>query len=396
MEAGMKCTYCGAPLEEGRIFCLKCGEEIVWVPEYNAIGTYRSQSEHSVMEAARRAVENDKKQQEEIVLANAIAEENKNKKRRKSPLIIAVIVVLLLGVGGYFGIKYYINQENYNSFEYQQEAAIRGYGIGEYDLAKEHIDRALELEENDATAIFIKSDILLGQGHRGDASQVLLDLITVSPANIEAYGRVIKIYEDGAQPDKIKELLENCQEETILTHYAGYIVEKPVVNLPSGEYHELLQVEIYPLRSLAEHAHYTLDGSDPTEESTLYTEAIDLTEGTTVLKVITINDKHISSDIVEMTYYIELLPPEPPVISPALDDFETVATDKIYVNVPAGHTAYYAFNERPTTSSAQYREPVDMLEGQNTFYAILVDENGRQSEPGMTLYNLAGDENVQN
>ena len=392
----MKCTYCGASIEEGRIFCLKCGEEIVWVPEYDAIGTYRSQSEHEVMEAARRAVENDQKIQEAIAVAEAELEANKNKKRRKWPWIVTIIIFLLLGIGGYFGVKHYIDQKNYNSFDYQHEMARVTCDNGEYDLAKQHIERALELRTNDITAIFTKSDILLGQGHRGDATQVLLDLISRRPDNIEAYGRVLKLYEDGNQVGEIKELLADCKNETILTHYAEYIVGQPVVNLPSGEYNELSQVEVYAHRGLAERVYYTLDGSEPTAESTLYTKIIKLGEGETVLKVVAINDKGISSDVVEMTYFIELLPPEPPVISPASGEFTTTTDNKIHVNVPDGCTAYYAFDERPTTSSLRYTGAVDMIEGQHTFYAILVNEHGKQSEPGIAIYNLAEDDNVQN
>jgi len=183
----------------------------------------------------------------------------------------------------------------------------------------------------------------------------------------------------------------------VLENYAEYIVEKPVINLPSGEYNELLQVEIYPLRSITEAIYYTIDGSDPTIDSILYSEAIELPEGTTILKAIAINDKDIISDIAEMTYFVELLPPEPPVISPASGDFTVDTDNKIYVSVPEGYTAYYAFNERPTTRSTKYEEAVDMLEGHHTFYAILVDENGKQSEPGAALYNLdIGEGNVQN
>ena len=392
----MKCAYCDTPIEEGRIFCLKCGEEIVWVPEYDAIGTYRSQSERLVMEAARKAVEDDQKKQEELAVAEAESLANKNKKRRKWPWIIAIIVFLLLGVGGYFGARYYIDQENYNSFEYQQNAAREAYSIGEYDIAKKHIERALELDGTSVSAVFAKADILLGQKHQGDAIQVLLDFIARDSGNIEAYGKVIKIYEDTERPEEIKALLDNCQNETILKHYAEYITGKPVVNLPSGEYNELAEVEIYPLRGVAEDIYYTLDGSDPDANSTLYEKEISLGEGATVLKVIAINDKNITSEIVEMTYFIELLPPEPPVISPASGDFALTTENKIYINVPEGCVAYYAFNERPTTLSTMYTQEVNMLEGQNTFYAILVDENGKQSEPGVAIYNLTGDGDVPN
>ena len=396
----MKCTYCGAPIDEGSIFCLKCGEEIVWVPEYDAISTYRSQSERSVMDAAKQAIENEQKRQEAESTAEALSDAevtaDKKKKRRKRFWIIVIIIFLLLGVGGYFGARYYIDRMNYDSFDYQQQVAKTAYDNGEYDLAREHIERALELDASNITAIFMKADILLGQKHRGDAVQVLWDLIAKQPDNIETYGRIIQIYENMRQPGKIKELLAECQEETVLEHYAEYITGKPVVSLPSGVYNELSQVEIYPLRGVAEEVYFTLDGSEPTKDSELYVGEINLSEGVTVLKAVAINDKGISSDIVKMTYYIELLPPEPPVISPASGEFTATTDNKIHVNVPEGCTAYYAFDEEPTILSERYIEGVDMLVGQHTFYAILVDQSGKQSEPGIAFFNLTEDKNVQN
>ncbi len=49
----MRCSYCGAPVEKGRVFCLNCGEEIQWVPEYHAIGSYRSNEQVSQQRASK-------------------------------------------------------------------------------------------------------------------------------------------------------------------------------------------------------------------------------------------------------------------------------------------------------------------------------------------------------
>ena len=41
----MKCSNCGEPVEEGRLFCLNCGQEIQWVPDYDSFGTFMEQQE---------------------------------------------------------------------------------------------------------------------------------------------------------------------------------------------------------------------------------------------------------------------------------------------------------------------------------------------------------------
>lgn len=39
----MRCSNCGEPIEEGRLFCLNCGQEVQWVPDYDSFGDYMVQ-----------------------------------------------------------------------------------------------------------------------------------------------------------------------------------------------------------------------------------------------------------------------------------------------------------------------------------------------------------------
>ncbi|MFR3413202.1 MAG: hypothetical protein ACLTS1_12450 [Coprococcus sp.] len=56
----------------------------------------------------------------------------------------------------------------------------------------------------------------------------------------------------------------------------------------------------------------------------------------------------------------------------------------IYIIVPKGCRAYYAFDKKPTIADELYQEdqPVKMLKGTHTFYTILVDEHNKVSSPG--------------
>ena len=62
----------------------------------------------------------------------------------------------------------------------------------------------------------------------------------------------------------------------------------------------------------------------------------------------------------------------------------------IYIIVPKGCRAYYAFDKKPTIADELYQEdqPVKMLKGTHTFYAILVDEQNKVSSPGRAIYKL--------
>ena len=73
----MKCSNCGEPIEEGRLFCLKCGQEVQWVPDYDSFG--------SLMEQER--IKKEKKEREEADAARkkaAAAAELRRKKKEKT------------------------------------------------------------------------------------------------------------------------------------------------------------------------------------------------------------------------------------------------------------------------------------------------------------------------
>lgn len=380
----MKCSYCGAPVEKGRLFCMNCGEEIQWVPEYHAIGTYRSQTENSTADK-KITYSSVKKPKEDTEVSSP------KPKRKKSPFIIGIILMVLC-VCILFGVKYYMDQKNYNSFEYQMNMAETDYSNRAYDTAYEYIDRAIMLDSESIDAVLLKAQILMGLSKQNEAIAVLLDLIEDYPDNVSAYTHLIRIYESQDSGQKIKELLAACQEESILERFSGYIASKPVFSFPSGDYEELLTVELYSPDGEDSEIYYTTDGSTPDQDSDRYVSGIDITEGTTQIKAVTVNKKGITSDLTEGTYHVTLLPPDPPKISPSSGEFTKAMDTKIYVIVPSGCTAYYAFDEEPTTASTVYSGPIEMLDGEHTFQAILIDSHGKQSDVGSASYILVEEE----
>ena len=118
--------------------------------------------------------------------------------------------------------------------------------------------------------------------------------------------------------------------------------------------------------------YYTLDGTIPDENSTLYNENLGISldeEGDYILKYIAYNAKGIPSDIGTESYTIAFKEPNAPRITPASGQYEYARTIQVFV--PSGCTAYYAFDETVTTNSTKYTGPIQMPSGEHIFSGIV-------------------------
>ena len=159
-----------------------------------------------------------------------------------------------------------------------------------------------------------------------------------------------------------------------------YVSSAPEFSLKEGTYDEVQQVTW--TSATGGTIYYTTDGSDPTESSTEYKEAVLLqSEGDTEIRAIAVNKKGIPSAVSSAKYSIEFPLVDAPAVSPSTGQYSTAT--QITITVPDGYTAYYTMDgSTPTASSEKYTDPIDMPENsQTTFSAILVnDKNGKATE----------------
>ena len=270
----MKCSNCGEPIEEGRLFCLHCGQEVQWVPDYDSFG--------NLMEQER--IKKEKKEREEAEAARkraaAAAELRRKKKKRKMITLIVSGVILVLAVVFALVMKFQMDQKNYNDFDYQMRMADTAFSNRKYEESYEFVQRAVALDEENVDAKLLLAQVHVHLEKEEQAVDTLLKLIEEQPDEAAAYGQLIKIYEKQEAPDKIRDLLMGCDEEEVEDKYAAYIAPDPVFSLPGGEYAEEKTLQLYVKNDKAS-VYYTLDGTEPTSESTLYTEGIVLEAGTT-------------------------------------------------------------------------------------------------------------------
>ena len=157
----------------------------------------------------------------------------------------------------------------------------------------------------------------------------------------------------------------------------------PVITPNGGEISADTEISIESTTEGAK-IYYTIDGTDPNFSSLKYKEPIQLDEGETVVKAISVNKKGVPSLPESKTYVIELPIEDAPAVSPSTGQYDQRM--KIEIKIPEGYTAYYTMDgSTPTTASTKYTGPINMPENDTLFKAILVNAGGRCS--GVTTRN---------
>lgn len=372
----MKCGNCGADLEEGTLFCPVCGKEVQWVPEYNTLETLIKQRELEEREKKRREMEARKEREKE----ERKAELERKKKKHKRQVIAGVAGgIIVLGIAA-FGFIY---QTQINSFDHQMSQAETAYREGDYDSALQYIARARELEPDNPEAEILEARIYVRDNNESAAQSILLSVIQENPDNTTAYGELLRLYEQQGEYTAIRDLM-NQASDNMREIYQNYVCSLPEISQEGGSYSEEVTIEISNIPS-GTTVYYTLDGSDPDQDSERYEEPVELTEeGTFTFKYIAYNEKSVPSDIGEEEYVISFDAPERPKIAPVSGMYEY--QENIIVTAPEGCTVYYAFDETPTVDSTEYTGPVAMPQGEHTFSAIAVDSRGKKSPVASEVY----------
>ena len=372
----MKCGNCGADLEEGTLFCPVCGKEVQWVPEYNTLETLIKQRELEEREKKRREMEARKEREKE----ERKAELERKKKKHKQQMIAGIAGgIIILGIAAFA----FVYQTQINSFDYQISRAEAAYKEGDYDSALQYAARAQELEPDNPEAEILEARIYVRDNNASAAQSILLSVIEENPENTTAYGELLRLYEQQGEYTAIRDLMNQANGNMRET-YQNYVCSLPEISQEGGSYSEEVTIEISNIPS-GTTVYYTLDDSDPDQDSEKYEEPVELTEeGTFTFKYIAYNEKSIPSDIGEEEYVISFNAPDRPKIAPVSGRYEY--QENIIVTVPEGCTVYYAFDETPTVDSTEYTGPVAMPQGEHTFSAIAVDSRGKKSPVASEVY----------
>lgn len=291
-------------------------------------------------------------------------------------VIVAVIIIVALA---FFTINMVLKKAQ-NNFAYYNNTGIEYVQNGKYSEAIPYLEKALTFSESDGKVNlrFSLYDCYVATENTEKAVSMLYNILGVDEYNLEAIVYLENYYEKAGVTDALVELYNKYKDTSASTAVQKYYVEAPKLSLEGGKYNSNIEVGItsdYDFK-----IYYTTDGSEPTTESTPYTNKIEISDGKTTIKCIAVNEYNIASEAVTADYEVEYKQPDAPTISPRSGSYET---EQLIVigNIPAGGKAYYTLdNTTPTDKSTEYNGPFEMPSGNNVLSVVTYDKNGLKSE----------------
>ena len=138
----MKCSHCGATIEEGKVYCSKCGKEIQMVPDYNAFEEdlltqiFAEENAQKLSEQNQSDKKRDLRKQEQM-------------KKKKLYLIAGISIAVILILICIVLIVAANRNKNANSYDYQYKKGVLAVADKDYKSAIEYLERATVLDEDD-------------------------------------------------------------------------------------------------------------------------------------------------------------------------------------------------------------------------------------------------------
>ncbi len=307
----MKCPNCGSDMPDGALYCAHCGKDIHIVPDFEpeleesiarSIGHPSDGKENS----GERLQQKDREGSRGSFVEKTVQKPHNGKRFLRISLCVCLAGLLLAGLIA--GVFLY----HYNSYDYQLAEAVKCFQREEYKRAIRHYERALEIDDKEIEVKFALAESYLCMGNKVEYEYLLRDIIRDPACDQEqlerAYGKLISIYRDRGEYDTINEILHDSGNAEIQKAYQAYFVTPPEFSYEPGYYEEVVPLKLYA--NAPGRIYYTLDGTEPDENSELYASPFLFTESV-LIKAVFINDYGVASDVVTGEYFINVnLDPE--------------------------------------------------------------------------------------
>lgn len=379
----MKCPKCGCDIVDDHLYCDQCGMEIQIVPLFEpelensmieTLSTVAEEIEGKVEVAEEDIPEEIEVNEEKPIVDDVFFAEEPNKNWILVSIITFTAVLIIAALTVLFVYRRY-------SVNYQIDQAKKYAEQDNYTEAIKYIEKARKLKDNLPELVMLESNYYYSLGETQQAADLLIDLIDKEHLEYEvkekAYERIIDIYDDTNRYEEINNILTNCDDVAIQTHFKNYMALAPEFSFQSGTYDTVIPLKMNA--NTTGKIYYTLDGSEPDENSMLYIAPLFLESGEYQIAAMFINEYGIKSEIVRNWYVINLIIPDPPEVLLYSGDYHIPTL--IEVSAQEGETIYYTTDSSdPKLDSMIYTEPIQMPLGRSNYKFAVISEEGVSSE----------------
>lgn len=302
----MRCPNCGAELEAGSIYCTACLQELQIVPDYDPL------EELVIGQETEKSKEKTKEQPDKEPEAIETREPKKTFLRSKLFWQLSLLSLAILVCFGAFMISYH-SMGRKNDYSYQLRKGKQLMEEEQYEEALPYLKQAHSLQRNtegaDTQPLRLMAKVYAEVDAKELAVDCMKDAIYMEEAAREdnydleeIYLELMDILNQTKQTNLIEEVIEACTYEKIKEALLPYRIEKPSCDIPEGSYNYYVMLE---LSAKYGSIYYTLDGTEPTKDSTRYEKPIELTEGENLLTAVAINKKGMVSEPLVQIYRLE-------------------------------------------------------------------------------------------
>lgn len=239
---------------------------------------------------------------------------------KKHKLLLIGVPVLLAAAAAVF-IGYLRIQRTVKVREHI-ETANRYLSEMDYEQAIASYRQALNLDKENREASLGLAEAYDAGDMGVYAESVYLGMLENDSRQADVYEKLAELYMSENKLDEAKELLERAVQEVddaaVTELYNVTRPQPPVSSVGSGAYTERPQVELRPAEK-GQTIYYTLDGTEPTDNSLPYEEPFVLRNGKTTVKAIAVNSAGYQSDIAAWDYDVQIRDVEVELAEPVIE-----------------------------------------------------------------------------
>ena len=282
----MICPKCGTKIEEEKMYCSTCGQEIRIVPDFEP------EVEHTIDQTMDHILKDVFRPKKKSVEKKPVT----RKPVKRKNYFVWITLLLFISFVVLSVVFYYMTF----TADYQIRRGNYYFAQNDYIEAIKHYEKAEKIDPENVEVILYLADCYISMdnpaGYEAYLTKVIQNENTPTEYQKLAYARLANLYLENQEYKKIAKMLKTCSDPEVIEAFGKYLSQTPAFSHEEGEYKDMIPLKIHGDGNGT--VYYTTDGTDPTAESKVYSTPIFLDKGEHTIKAIYVNEFGVVSDII--------------------------------------------------------------------------------------------------